>query len=866
MEISRELYDKADEHKYLFKVPIGINEEVVRKISEYKKEPEWMLQKRLKALEIFNELQYPKWGPDLSKLDLNKITYFYIPDAKANANSWDDVPEEIKNTFERLGIPEAERKALAGVGAQYDSEVVYHNLKESLVKQGVIFENFDVAVQEYPELVQKYFMNKCVSPRLHKFAALHGAVFSGGTFIYIPKNIKVEMPLQAYFRMNMAGMGQFEHTLIVVDEGAQVHYVEGCSAPSYSSNSLHAGCVEVFVHKNARMRYSSVENWSINTYNLNTKRANIEENGVMEWVSGNLGCLTGDSKVSTNPKGPTNIENIQVGDKVFAWNSATNKIEKTKVNALIPTGKKDIYKIKAGGRELKATSNHPFLTIEKRKNAPHHKKAFFHSEWKPLSELKKGSFIAIAKSLPDIGKPYKIPEFDYNKLVESKNQYLNKFQMNIAHLYQKITLPKYSTNDFMWFLGLLIGDGHVYYNKKNAKINIAVHEKSDHRKITKKLIKNIFNIDNIYEQDRFIVINSVPLAETLKSLEMIGTALTKKIPFWIHTLPIEQKMHFLAGYFDADGHVGKNGVYLTSINYDLLDDVKDLALSCGISYSQIFNHSDKTKTIIMGVECNANKSHRILLNGKKIKNLPSKNKTKLSKIKKIKTSRAYSGGEGNNFKSKTNEFVGYARVTDIDFVGKKQTFDIQVDKYHNFVANGMIVHNSGTTMLYPASLLLGEGAKADHITIAYAGKNQNQDTGAKVYHLAPRTTSTINSKSLSKGGGIAAYRGLVKIRKGAFDSKCSVTCDALMFDNESQSNTYPYIEVEEKEVDMVHEASVGKISEEQLFYLQSRGLSEEQALQMIVSGFMEPLLKELPLEYAVEMNRLIELEMEGSLG
>lgn len=462
VDITRELYDAADEEKFLFKAPNGINEEVVRKISEYKKEPEWMLQKRLRSLEIYNELKTPTWGPDLSKLDMDKICYFAVPDAKHNANNWDDVPESIKNTFERLGIPEAEKKALAGAGAQYDSNVVYHNLREDLKKQGVIFEDMDIAVREYPELVKKYYMNKCISPRLHKFSALHGAVWSGGTFIYVPPGVKIDQPLQAYFRMNSASMGQFEHTLIVVDEGAEVHYIEGCSAPKYNTASMHAGAVEVFVHKNARARYSSVENWSSNTYNLNTKRANVEEGGIMEWVSGNLG--------------------------------------------------------------------------------------------------------------------------------------------------------------------------------------------------------------------------------------------------------------------------------------------------------------------------------------------------------------------------------------------------------------------SGVTMLYPTSVMLGKNAKADHISIAYAGKGQNQDTGAKVYHLAPNTSSTISSKSISKDGGITAYRGLVDIKKGAKNSKSSVICDALMFDNKSQSNTYPNIKVNEKTTDLVHEASVGRISEDQLFYLQSRGLSEAEALQLIVSGFMEPLLKELPLEYAVEMNRLIELEMEGSLG
>ncbi|MEM4710851.1 MAG: Fe-S cluster assembly protein SufB [Candidatus Woesearchaeota archaeon] len=461
VDINRNLYDHYDEVKEKYKAPEGINEEIIRTISKYKNEPEWMLKKRLYSLKIFNELKMPEWGPSLEKLDLNKITYFVIPEAEANANDWEKVPENIKRTFEKLGIPEAERKALAGVGAQYDSQVVYHNIREDLKKKGVIFEDMDVAVQKYPELVKKYFMNN-VKPNLHKFAALHGAVWSGGTFIYVPKNTKIDMPLQAYFRMNTKKAGQFEHTLIVLDEGAQCHYIEGCSAPLYNASSLHAGCVEVYVHKNARMRYSSVENWSKNTFNLNTKRAIVEENGIMEWVGGNLG--------------------------------------------------------------------------------------------------------------------------------------------------------------------------------------------------------------------------------------------------------------------------------------------------------------------------------------------------------------------------------------------------------------------SGCTMLYPTSILVGKNSRADHISIAYAGYEQNQDTGAKIYHLAENTSSTIKSKSISKDGGITAYRGLIKIVKGAKNSKCAVSCDALMFDNKSQSNTYPSIDVEEQESDVVHEATVGKISEEQIFYLQTRGLSAEEAVKMIVSGFIEPLVKELPLEYAVEMNRLIELEMEGTLG
>ncbi len=462
IEISRERFDHRNEEDFKFKAEPGLTREIVELISRSKNEPAWMLQKRLRAFDIFQSLQQPAWGPDLSALDLRKITFYAEPNAKVNARSWDEVPEDIKKTFDKLGIPEAERKALAGVGAQYESMNVYHNIKKELQEQGVIFEDFDYAVQHHAELVKQYFMTKCVSPSLHKYAALHGAVFSGGTFIYVPKGVKVDLPLQAYFRMNAEKMGQFEHTLIIVDEDAEVHYIEGCSAPQYTQSSLHAGCVEIIVKKNARARYSSIENWSKNTYNLNTKRAVVEENGIIEWVNGNMG--------------------------------------------------------------------------------------------------------------------------------------------------------------------------------------------------------------------------------------------------------------------------------------------------------------------------------------------------------------------------------------------------------------------SRVTMLYPTSVLIGRKARSEFLGIAFAGKGQNQDTGTKVYHLAPQTSSIVQSKSISKDGGITTYRGLVKVAKNALHSKIKVECDALMADAHSQSNTIPYMEIEAHDAEIAHEASVGKISQESIFYLMSRGLSEEEAAKMIVSGFIEPIVKALPLEYAVELNKLIELEMEGTLG
>jgi Fe-S cluster assembly protein SufB len=416
-----------------------------------------MLDKRLRALELYQRTPLPAWGPSLAGLDLEHIVYYSRPDAD-EAQKWEDVPRDIRRTFELLGIPEAEHHVLSGAGAQYDSGVIYHRLKEEWGRQGVIFENLDVAVRKYPELVRRYFMTDCVPVSDHKFTMLHAAVWSGGTFIYVPPRVKVTRPLQAYFRMNMERGGQFEHTLIIADEGSEVEYIEGCSAPRYAASSLHAGCVELHIKAGAKVRYSSVENWSKNTYNLNTKRAVVERDASIEWLSGNLG--------------------------------------------------------------------------------------------------------------------------------------------------------------------------------------------------------------------------------------------------------------------------------------------------------------------------------------------------------------------------------------------------------------------SGVTMLYPASVLRGERARSDSLSVAFAGPGQELDTGFKAIHAAPGTMSVARSKSLCRGGGTTVYRGLVRVTAAAKDSKAAVTCDSLMLDRRSTAKAYPYVKVDNNSSEVVHEATVGRIGEEEIFYLQSRGLTEERARKMIVGGFVEPLVKRLPLEYAVEMNKLIELEMD----
>lgn len=459
-DINRNIYDIKNEDNYEFKMKKGLDKKIVEEISAMKNEPEWMRGFRLKALEVYEKLDLPTWGPDISELNMDEIATYVKPKTNLNT-SWDDVPEYIKSTFDKLGIKEAEKASLAGVGAQYDSEVVYHSMKEELIKQGVIYTDMETAVREYPEIVKEHFM-KCVPVSDHKFAALHGAVWSGGSFVYVPKNVKVDIPLQSYFRLNSPESGQFEHTLIIVDEGASLHFIEGCSAPKYNKVNLHAGCVELFVKDNAYLRYSTIENWSKNMLNLNTKKALIGKNAKVDWVTGSFG-----SKIS---------------------------------------------------------------------------------------------------------------------------------------------------------------------------------------------------------------------------------------------------------------------------------------------------------------------------------------------------------------------------------------------------------------MLYPMSILNGEGAKTEYTGISLAGLGQNLDNGFKVVHNAPNTSSVVNAKSISKNGGKCTYRSLVRINENAKNSKCSVSCESLMLDDISISDTIPVNDVRNDEVEFSHEAKIGKISDKTIFYLMSRGISEEDAKAMIVRGFAYPISKELPIEYAVEMNNLINLELEGTIG
>ena len=565
----------------------------------------------------------------------------------------------------------------------------------------------------------------------------------------------------------------------------------------------------------------------------------------------------------TNPNGPVEIQSLKVGDKAFVWDEKTNKINESIIKAKVFSGNKKVFKLEAGGREIEASANHPFLTLVRKKNKENRKKGFFYHEWKSLEQLKLGDIIGIAKKIPIEGKSFILPKINVNDEIESKNQY-SKFKMKISHLYNKdITYPKETNDNFMWLMGLIIGDGHI--DIKSNKINIATHEKEDYREELIKILENLFNYKVTEKKERYIIINSKVLCQLFSQIGFGGTAETKKVPEWVFTLPENQILSFLAGYFDSDGHASGNGVYFTSISKELLEGVKMLGIQTGFGISRIFVHGKAKEVEILGVKSNAKDSWRILFDGKKIKELPSKCKKKKEKILKIKTRRNDSTSKGLNFQSKTNEEIGFVKIKKIEDVGIKPTYDIEIENYQNFIANGLIVHNSKVTMLYPCSVLIGKGSKSDYIGIQFAGQGQYQDTGCKVYHYAPNTSSTILSKGISKNGGIASYRGLIHVKRGCKNVNSLVKCDGLMLDNLSKAITFPSMEVEENEVKVAHEASVGKVGEEQLFYLMSRGLSEEEATNMIVSGFIEPIIKELPLEYALELNRLIELEIENSV-
>ena len=833
------------EDEYVFKPEKGLSEDIIREMSFIKGEPAWMLNFRLKAYRRFLRRPMPTWGGGglLDEIDFDDI-YYYVKPAEEQAKDWDMVPESIKDTYEKLGIPEAERKFLAGVTAQYESEVVYHRNREDLEQLGVLFMDMDSAVRDHPDLVKEHF-GTVIPPNDNKFAALNSAVWSGGSFIYVPPGVHVDQPLQAYFRINSENMGQFERTLIIVDEGAFCHYVEGCSAPVYTTDSLHSAVVEIVVKRGGRCRYTTIQNWSNNVYNLVTKRAAAYADATMEWVDGNLGCLAEGSRVTT-PGGVKPIEHVLPGEKVLSYNEDAGSLCWRTVTAKRFSGMQPVREVREGARRIQVTDNHPFYSYAYDPTLPE-KSGRYRLVYLRADRLDE---VIVPVSSLDYGEPHKLEMPEQGTMFHSRNRYGDGFTAGRT-LLECLPVGAETTGEIMWLFGLFVGNGSI------ETVSTAMDA----------IMPGTVAPEG--QDGGTVTWNRVDLAELLEANGFVTDAGRKRIPEWVLDLPESQRLAFVSGYLDSDGTStpGSRGFSIESADRRLLEDTASILTTLGIP-SRIHTRLEGEKSeVVGGKRTTAPGLHRL--------DFPTD----------ARLMALVSGGLHQDARRRRHPVTRHPRR-----VGRSQielpesveirpvevgppsdavrTWDIEVEGTGNFVSEGFIVHNSKLTMKYPAVWLMEPGAHGEVLSIAFAGSGQHQDTGAKMVHAAPGTTSTILSKSITSGGGRAGYRGLVRVEPGAESAKSFVRCDALILDDASRSDTYPYMEIEEADTEIGHEATVSKVGEEQLFYLMSRGLTEDEATSMVVAGFIEPIVKELPMEYAVEMNRLIELNMAeaGAVG
>ncbi len=857
------------ENDYVFKPRKGLNEEIIREMSEMKSEPEWMLAFRLKAYQRYLRKPVPTWGGGglLQDIDFDDI-YYYIKPTEGQANDWDMVPDSIKETYEKLGIPEAERKYLAGVTAQYESEVVYHRNREDLEEMGVLFCDMDTAVRDYSEIVMEYF-GTVIPPNDNKFAALNSAVWSGGSFIYVPPGVHVDQPLQAYFRINAENMGQFERTLIIVDDGAFVHYVEGCSAPTYTSDSLHSAVVEIVVKEGGRCRYTTIQNWSNNVYNLVTKRAAAYRNATMEWVDGNLGCLAEGSRVTTL-SGMKPIERVLPGEDVLSFDEEAGELCWRPVVAKLFAGNQRVHEIRVGNRRLRVTDNHPFYSyrydpVQARKLGKHE------LGYVRADEIERA---VIPVTSIDFGAPHKLEVSPSSTTFRGGNQHSAGF-VAVRERSVSLDLPEETTDDIMWLFGLYLANGSTEVRHADnegirwAKVVFSLPERDRARSRLIAVMGDLMPGEEPTERADGVTVtwNSSDLVGLLFGNGLKGAAIDKTIPEWVLQLPETQRLSFVAGFVDGGGSgpSGCCGISVNSANPSLLEGLAELLMTLGVTARIYPEFSEERIVEIRGYEATDRGSHRLefAADPRLLRRVSSdfrdavgrQSDPMLRDFRRVRCSSIELPA--------TVEIRKVERKSESEIVG---TWDIEVAGEGNFVSEGFIVHNSKLTMKYPAVWLMEDGAHGEVLSIAFAGDGQHLDAGAKIVHAAPNTTSLITSKSISMDGGRAGYRGLIRVENGAKDARSFVRCDALILDEASRSDTYPYMEIEESNAQIAHEATISKVGDDQLFYLMSRGLSEEEATAMIVAGFIEPIVKELPMEYAVELNRLIELQMEGSVG
>jgi Fe-S cluster assembly scaffold protein SufB len=868
LDLSKYQLGWSDEVEYAFAPERGINEGVVDQISWWKGEPRWMANFRKRSLRTFDRKPMAPWfAVNMPDIDFQNI-YYYLKPATAQVDEWDQLPAQMQATYEKLGIPEAERQYLAGVTAQYESEVVFHRNREELASQGILFCDMDTALREYPDIVKQYF-GTVIPPGDNKFAALNSSVWSGGSFVYVPEGVEVEMPLQAYFRINSENAGQFERTLIIAEAGSKVHYIEGCSAPVYTSDSLHSAVVEIIVKPSARVTYTTIQNWSPNVYNLVTKRAKVEAEGHMEWIDGNIGCLAEGSTVTTRG-GVKPIELVTPGEEVLSYDEAAGELCWRRVLAKRNSGEQAVREVRVGERRLRVTDNHPFLSYthdaERPKKVGRYDLAYVRAD-----HLAKA--IVPTTSL-DFGEAHKLERPDSTVGFLGSNQYATTYEAQRDRR-SRLIIPETSDSDLMWLFGLYVGDGSLETEPaangghRWARVIFSVPTTDRARARLELLLDRI--APDVPRQDRSdgraLSVCSVELAEVLELNGFGGSALTKRVPSWVRQLPEVQRAAFVAGYLDADGCAprGRRGFSLKSVNRALLSDVAEILTTMGLT-SRIHTEHDEPQVVeILGYQSLSRGAHRLeFLADPRIAQQVSPILRHAAQSQRPATLAHFRRvGRSSILLPSTVEIRSVEVSEHLETV---PTWDIEVEGTGNFVSQGFIVHNSKLTMKYPSVYLMGPKATGEVLSVAYAGAGQHQDAGAKMIHAAPETSSKIVSKSISKDGGITTYRGLVRVDEGATGVKSHVQCDALILDDESESRTLPYMEVGQRDAQIGHEATVSKVADEQLFYLMSRGLSEEQAMSMVVNGFIEPITRTLPMEYAVEWSRLIELQMEGSVG
>jgi Fe-S cluster assembly scaffold protein SufB len=645
--------------------------------------------------------------------------------------------------------------------------------------------------------------------------------------------------------------------------------VHNCTAPIYSSDSLHSAVVEIIVKPGARVRYTTIQNWSNNVYNLVTKRAAAYEDSTMEWVDANIGCLAQGSRVTTRG-GVKAIEELTPGEEVLSYDEERGELCFRTVTAKKYSGEQPVREVRVGQRSLKVTDNHPFLSSIYDPEAP-----------KKLGRYKLGYVRAdeldhaiVPTTSIDYGVARKLELPEASTTFTGKNQYAEGFT-SVRSRTPRLNIGEETTDELMWLLGLYVGDGSIDSEPaangglRWGRVVFSVPQQDRARARLTEVMDGFLPGAKPTERADGVTVtwNSVELVELFERNGFTTGARAKRLPDWVLDLPESQRLSFVAGYLDSDGCAprGRRGFSIKSVNRDLLEDTADVLTSLGIP-SRLHTEFDEERQVqAVGNSVTARGAHRLELRAdpRLVSRVTPGLQQAVAAQEPVKLHHFRTIGRSN---IELPEKVEVRKVDVSEHLATVPTWDIEVEGTGNFVAEGFIVHNSKLTMKYPAVWLMGRGAKGDVLSVAFAGDGQHQDAGAKMVHHAPDTSSNIVSKSVSQGTGRTSYRGLVDIEEGAHRVKASVVCDALLLDETARSDTYPYMSVREDDAQIGHEASVSKVGEEQLFYLQSRGIPESEALAMIVRGFIEPIAKELPMEYAVELNRLISLNMEGSVG